>query len=193
MQNSAHYTWKKNNTQLFCVSFPRPTLTATLLMDNAAGFTFLITSRKFCYYAISTETCQKYSNCRSVVVDWLTYGVTGQGLRGVMDSWCPSIALNCENVTLGSAITESHEKVLILQRHYSISTTSIHGSHHIFTREIARWQRRQPWPEACEVQSWTTQPMAKCKQRSHSCFTSLKPYKIPASCRLQTLRIVTPM
>ena len=54
-------------------------------------------------------------------------------------TWGPSIALNCENGTLGSATTESHQKVLILQRNYTISTTSRHGSHHIFTREIARW------------------------------------------------------
>ena len=69
-------------------------------------------------------------------------------------TWGPSIALNCENGTLGSATTESHQKVLILQRNYSISTTSRHGSHHIFTREIARWQRRQPWPKhaKCKVE-----------------------------------------
>ena len=44
----------------------------------------------------------------SIAVEWLTYGVTARGYLGVMDSWCPSIALNCENGTLGSATTESH-------------------------------------------------------------------------------------
>ena len=81
-------------------------------------------------------------------------------------------------------------KWYIGQRYNRVTLTSIHFikkwlnfnnfetcSHHISTREIARWQRRPPWPEACEVLISTTQPTAKCKQRSHSCFTSLKPYK----------------
>ena len=145
------YARKKNNHpfiltgKFICLHSISATNTDNYTVVNGqCGWIYvLITSRKFCYDAIST-----------VAVEWLTYGITGQGLPGVMDSWCPSIALNCENGTLGSATTESHQKVLILQRNYSISTTSRHGSHHIFTREIARWQRRQPWPKhaKCKVE-----------------------------------------
>ena len=54
----------------------------------------------------------------------------------------------CKQGTSDNATTESDYIVFILQRKGSISTTSRHGNHHTFTRRIARWQRRSPWPEA---------------------------------------------
>ena len=54
----------------------------------------------------------------------------------------------CKQGTSDNATTESDYIVFILQRNGSISTTSRHGNHHTFTRRIARWQRRSPWPEA---------------------------------------------
>ena len=54
----------------------------------------------------------------------------------------------CKLGTSDNATTESDYNVFILQRNGSISTTSRHGNHHTFTRRIARWQRRSPWPEA---------------------------------------------
>ena len=170
-KNITHLFWQ---VKFICLHFISATNTDNhTVVNGQCGWIYVsITSRKYSYDAISTETCKKYSNCRSVAVEWLTYGVTGQGLPGVLDSWCPSIALNCEYCTLGSATTESHYKVLILQRNYSISTTSRHGSHHIFTREIARWQRRQPWPKH-----------AKCKVELRSRRQNVNKDRIPVSHR----------
>ena len=54
----------------------------------------------------------------------------------------------CKQGTSDNATTESDYIVFILQWNGSISKTSRHGNRHTFTRRIARWQRRSPWPEA---------------------------------------------
>ena len=60
----------------------------------------------------------------------------------------------CKQGTSDNATTESDYIVFILQRNGSISTTSRHGKHHTFTRRIARWQRRSPWPEEFMFRRW---------------------------------------
>ena len=88
-------------------------------------------------------------------------------------SWNHSALLSHRTVqgTSDNATTESDYIVFILQRNGSISTTSRHGNHHTFTRRIARWQRRSPWPEALSSCS------ADEKQRPFSCFKSQTSYK----------------
>ena len=93
----------------------------------------------------------------------------------------------CKQGTSDNATTESDYIVFILQRNGSISTTSRHGNHHTFTRRIAKWQRRSPWPD--DPKRWVHVPpmTANCKQRPFSLFQITDILQIPVHCRLETL------
>ena len=139
---------RKTNTNLFwqvkficfhLISATSIDKTTQLLMDNRQDFHF---DNEYKFFAIKRFQLKLVKSfpiplCVSTT-DTLCHGIIVRFYHTEL----------CKQGTSDSATTESDYIVFILQRNGSISTTSRHGNRHTFTRRIARWQRRSPWPEA---------------------------------------------
>ena len=134
---------RKTNTNLFwqvkficfhLISATSIDKTTQLLMDNRQDLHF---DNEYKFFAIKRFQLKRFP---------IPLCVSTTGIHGIIVRFCRTEL--CKQGTSDNATAESDYIVFILQRNGSISTTSRHGNHHTFTRRIARWQRRSPWPEA---------------------------------------------